>query len=271
MPPPWKNIQANVVDNLVVHGLDLLDTSDSDSDTEPAPLPPLFRIANLQELVMQDLDGSFDDFEPYDGDQEMEVDEIAGFEAEGPEFEVFDPFDDEDPFPPFDGVDEPQQRIPPPVYADRCELEDIENARDEDDEAADELMGILFLALAEQIAEMRGPYTQIQKSEDWFEVSMRWPPTWFQNTYRVSSCSFWRIATLLQENPIFQSKGRRPQRPVPVQLACFLLRYGRYGSTAFDANANLSLGEGTVFLYCKRVTRALREVGLECVAWPDEA
>ncbi|KAG9087488.1 hypothetical protein FRC06_002517 [Ceratobasidium sp. 370] len=127
MPPPWKNIQVNLVDNLVVHGLDLLDTSDSDLDTEQAPLPPLFRIANLQELIMQDLNGSFNDFEPYDGDQEMEVDEIVGFEAEGPKFEVFDLFDDEDPFPPFDGVDKPQQRIPPLVHANRHELEDIEN------------------------------------------------------------------------------------------------------------------------------------------------
>jgi len=33
----------------------------------------------------------------------------------------------------------------------------------------------------------------------------------------------------------------------------------------------LSLGHGTVFLYCHQVCRALHELGLQHVVWPDDA
>ena len=33
----------------------------------------------------------------------------------------------------------------------------------------------------------------------------------------------------------------------------------------------LSIGEGTVFLYCKRVSRALRQLKSQFLGWPDPA
>lgn len=86
----------------------------------------------------------------------------------------------------------------------------------------------------------------------------------------MSQCTFKRVSALLERNQIFQSKGNRPQRPVAYQLACFLIRYGKLGSDALEPALKLSISGGTVYLYCRRVTRALREAGLECVAWPDD-
>lgn len=63
----------------------------------------------------------------------------------------------------------------------------------------------------------------------------------------------------------------RPQRHVKFQLAAFLLRYGRLGSSALSVAMELSIGEGTVFLYCKRVSRALRQLKSRFLGWPDSA
>lgn len=86
----------------------------------------------------------------------------------------------------------------------------------------------------------------------------------------VGRTTFDRLVHLLEQNPIFQSTGRKPQRPVRYQLACFLLRYGTRGADALQAAHKLGVGFGTVFLYCRRVVRALRELGMGVVTWGDE-
>jgi hypothetical protein len=72
----------------------------------------------------------------------------------------------------------------------------------------------------------------------------------------------------LSANPIFESKGDRPQRHVKYQVGAFLMRYGAQGSDTLGTAQKLSLGFGTVFLYCRRVTRALRELRPHFVGWP---
>ncbi|KAG1734244.1 uncharacterized protein EDB91DRAFT_1084147 [Suillus paluster] len=78
------------------------------------------------------------------------------------------------------------------------------------------------------------------------------------------------IVQILEQNPIFQSTGRKPQRPVHYQLACFLLCYGTRGGDSLQAAHKLGIGFGTVFLYCKRIVRALQEIGMQVVTWGDE-
>lgn len=75
---------------------------------------------------------------------------------------------------------------------------------------------------------------------------------------------------LLEQKPAFSSRGRKPQRAVRYQLATFLLRYGARGSDALSAAKRMGIGEGTVWLYCRRVIRALREIGLTVITWGDE-
>jgi hypothetical protein len=76
------------------------------------------------------------------------------------------------------------------------------------------------------------------------------------------------LVGVLSQNPIFQSHGRRPQRHVKYQLGCFLVRYGAIGSDTLGTAQKLSIGFGTVFLYCRRARRALRELRSTRVGWP---
>lgn len=87
---------------------------------------------------------------------------------------------------------------------------------------------------------------------------------------RVGRPTFDRLVHLLEQNPIFRSTGKRPQRAVRYQLACFLLRYGTRGANPLQAAHKLAIGFGTVFLYCRRVVRALRELGIHVVSWGDD-
>lgn len=88
---------------------------------------------------------------------------------------------------------------------------------------------------------------------------------------RMGRPMFDRLVSILQEDPIFQSTGSKPQRHVKWQLACFLLWFGSLGSPTLCTAAVLSLGHGTVYQYCKRVTRALRKLSSRFVCWPDDA
>lgn len=69
---------------------------------------------------------------------------------------------------------------------------------------------------------------------------------------------------------IFTSTNRKPQRAVRYQLATFLLQYGARGSDALLAAKRMGIGSGTVWLYCRRVTRALRELGATVITWGDD-
>ena len=82
--------------------------------------------------------------------------------------------------------------------------------------------------------------------------------------------SFDHLVSLLEQNAIFTSSGRKPQRPVRFQLGCFLLRYGVMGGDSLRVAQMMGIGAGTVFLYCRRVTCSLREIGLHVMNWGDE-
>ncbi|EJF59916.1 hypothetical protein DICSQDRAFT_40900, partial [Dichomitus squalens LYAD-421 SS1] len=88
---------------------------------------------------------------------------------------------------------------------------------------------------------------------------------------RLSRDTFDRLVALLGCNPIFVSTGRRPQRHVKYQLGAFLFRYGRLGTDSLDVAQKLGVGHGTVVLYCKRVTRAIRELRSQYLQWPTKA
>jgi hypothetical protein len=79
---------------------------------------------------------------------------------------------------------------------------------------------------------------------------------------------FDHLVGILSANPVFQSRGRRPQRHIKYQLGCFLIRYGAIGSDTLGTAQKLSIGFGTVFIYCSRVRRALRELRPQYVGWP---
>ncbi|KAH7890162.1 hypothetical protein F5I97DRAFT_1800316, partial [Phlebopus sp. FC_14] len=75
---------------------------------------------------------------------------------------------------------------------------------------------------------------------------------------------------LLEVNPIFNSTKRKPQQSVHYQLAYFLLRYGSHGADPLQAVHKLGIGFGTVFVYCKHIVHALRELDLHVVTWGND-
>ncbi|KAG2063409.1 hypothetical protein BDR04DRAFT_1111572 [Suillus decipiens] len=72
----------------------------------------------------------------------------------------------------------------------------------------------------------RGPHNQWRKCFELFEISLSRPDRDFRHEYRVGRPTVDHLIHLLEQNPIFQSTGKRPQRQVRYQLACFLLLYG---------------------------------------------
>ncbi|KAF8068082.1 hypothetical protein FPV67DRAFT_1171459 [Lyophyllum atratum] len=116
----------------------------------------------------------------------------------------------------------------------------------------------------------RGPYDQIEKCTEYFTAALGWPDKEFRHEFRLGRQTFDRIVTLLERNSLFISRGRKPQRAVRYQLAAFLMRYGKEGSDTMSIAKRLGLGLGTVWIYCRRVTRALRELSLSVISWGDE-
>ena len=49
------------------------------------------------------------------------------------------------------------------------------------------------------------------------------------------------------------------------------MRYGQLGGDARTVFHSMGIGAGTVHLYCRRVTRALRELGLNVIIWGNDA
>ncbi|KAA1479949.1 hypothetical protein DENSPDRAFT_742836, partial [Dentipellis sp. KUC8613] len=87
---------------------------------------------------------------------------------------------------------------------------------------------------------------------------------------RMGRDTFDQLVARLEECDVFVSTGRKPQRPVRYQLGCFLIRFGMRGTDALTVAQMMGIGFGTVFLYCNRVTYALRKLGQEYVTWGDE-
>ena len=86
-------------------------------------------------------------------------------------------------------------------------------------------------------------------------------------SHRMGRTTFERLVERLETLDIFESTGRKPQRPVRYQLGCFLIRFGMRGSDTLTTAQMMGIGHGTVHLYCDRVTWALRHFGLQWVQW----
>ncbi|KAI0643112.1 hypothetical protein C8Q79DRAFT_928866 [Trametes meyenii] len=134
-----------------------------------------------------------------------------------------------------------------------------------------ELTALDWMAIAESFYSTgpgsRGPYDQIPKSKDFFSCCLQAPDRAFRHMFRVGRDTFDRLVELLAQNPIFTSTGRRPQRHVKYQLGTFLIRYASRGSDTLWVSQKLSIGFGTVFIYCRRVTRAIRQLRGRFLAW----
>ncbi|KAJ6517633.1 hypothetical protein DFH09DRAFT_1332237 [Mycena vulgaris] len=145
--------------------------------------------------------------------------------------------------------------------------------RDDSDVAAVlRIYGALIVEEAESLKGdgPRGPYSQVAKSKDWFTCALNMPDREFRSIFRTGRTTFDKLCDILGQNQIFTSRGRKPQRHIAWQLGAFLIRYGQLGSPAQDTSFKLSIGFGTVILYCRRVIRAIRELKKQYAPWFSE-
>src|SRR5882724_11444551 len=163
-------------------------------------------------------------------------------------------------------------------------------AESQDEE--EELIALLVLALAFSQPETNRhgpccPYIQ-EKVEGFFDFLLdkfvermfkgfcRYMAIWecfhlkiFKTVNRMSHNAFWHVHGLIQDDPIFQSTGRRPQRPVKYQLVAFLHNFGE--NSSLQTAGVLAIAEGTVYLYAKQVCHALCNIRMQHVFWPGPA
>lgn len=82
----------------------------------------------------------------------------------------------------------------------------------------------------------------------------------------MSRESFWHLHGLIEDDTIFISSGRRPQRPVAEQLAAFLMYCG--GTPHVVAASICCIADGTTYLYNSRVRTAIMRIRDKHLAWP---
>ncbi|KAF6744192.1 hypothetical protein DFP72DRAFT_1078899 [Ephemerocybe angulata] len=138
----------------------------------------------------------------------------------------------------------------------------------EDDDDEDSAMVIAAMALDEAAKlkeEMRsknfgprGSYNREQSDEFFRRLLDRFSDRCFQSWIRMGRKSFWELHDLISDHEVFKSKGKKPQRPVKYQLATFLCRVG--AETSVKIASVMSIAEGSVYLSCKRVCRAIRHM-----------
>ena len=79
--------------------------------------------------------------------------------------------------------------------------------------------------------------------------------------------TFYYVLDIIKDDPVFVSRGRRPQRAPKYQLAAYLCFVG--AESAIKTASVLAIAEGTVHLYVDRVCKALRRARDQHLAWPQ--
>jgi hypothetical protein len=95
----------------------------------------------------------------------------------------------------------------------------------------------------------------------------------FKGKTRASKQTFLRLLGLIYSNPIFYNNSHNPQRPISIQLYCYLVTVGHDGNGAASViiAGDLHIGAGTVTLYFQRVVAALISVKTQFIKWPSRA
>ena len=93
----------------------------------------------------------------------------------------------------------------------------------------------------------------------------------FRLKTRLCQQTFLVLLGLLQSDPIFHNMSHNPQRPVGLQLYCYLVTVGHDGDGQCSRiiAGDINVGEGTVSLYVHRVIKAMLNVKAQFIAWPS--
>ena len=93
----------------------------------------------------------------------------------------------------------------------------------------------------------------------------------FRLKTRLCQQTFLILLGLLQSDPIFHNMSHNPQRPVGLQLYCYLVTVGHDGNgqCARIISGDVKVGEGTVTLYVHRVIKAMLNAKDQFIKWPS--
>jgi hypothetical protein len=96
---------------------------------------------------------------------------------------------------------------------------------------------------------------------------------YFRQQTRMCQESFLRLLACIIDHKTFYNNSFNVQRHPGVQLFVWLQTHGHDGNglCSIAISGQLELSEGTVALYCQRVTCALRSVHDQFVRWPSRA
>ncbi|PLW48657.1 hypothetical protein PCASD_03429 [Puccinia coronata f. sp. avenae] len=94
----------------------------------------------------------------------------------------------------------------------------------------------------------------------------------FRQAARTSKEGFMHVLDKIVGHEVFHRGGRRPQLPIPHQLALTLERLGSNGNGASIGrfSRNLTVGRGTVVKVLRWVVEALISLGQTYVQWPNK-
>lgn len=88
----------------------------------------------------------------------------------------------------------------------------------------------------------------------------------FLSCLSVQRTSFFSLLELIKGDPIFISRGRKPQMEPKYQLATYLIRYGTLPGV--KVSTMLQLSEGSIYNHSRRVVTAFRKLRPLYLTWP---
>ncbi|KAI9231121.1 MAG: hypothetical protein BYD32DRAFT_230174 [Podila humilis] len=140
----------------------------------------------------------------------------------------------------------------------------------DDDEGAEELLDLYYLASSsrftqERIRRHRNDHFFVEKFPVLTDAE-------FRSTFRTTRQGFAALVSHIEGHPVFSNNSTCPQLHPAWQIGIALARFGGggNGSSAMSKQVLTGLAVGTIDLYTKRVVKALMSVKHEWISWPKE-
>lgn len=140
-----------------------------------------------------------------------------------------------------------------------------------DDSDADDIMEIGAALNASRYLNAHRPIHSGMKLSLQLTALLRQDASTFRLKTRLCQQTFLVLLGLLQSDPVFHNSSHNPQRPVGLQLYCYLITVGHDGDGQCSRiiAGDIQVGEGTVSLYVHRVIKAMLNVTSQFIQWPS--
>jgi hypothetical protein len=140
-----------------------------------------------------------------------------------------------------------------------------------DDSDADDIMEIGAALNASRYLIAHRPIHSGMKLSLQLSALLKQDAATFRLKTRLCQQTFLVLLGLLQSDPVFHNMSHNQQRPVGLQLYCYLVTVGHDGDGQCSRiiAGDIQVGEGTVSLYVHRVIKAMLNVKSQFIQWPS--